>query len=51
MEKNCRRLYWDKTGRSQGDQELQDSLALLVGQGHRFCLELQENQDLLWGLG
>lgn len=37
------RLYWDTTGRSQGDQELQDSLAVLEGQGHRFCPESQEN--------
>jgi len=37
------RLYWDMTGRSRGGQELQDSLAVLEGQGDRFCLEPQEN--------
>lgn len=36
-------LYWDTTGRFQGAQELQGSLAVLVGQGDHFCLELQEN--------
>lgn len=51
MEKNCLHLYWDMTGRFRGGQELQDSLAVLEGQGHHFCLEAQENQGLLWGLG
>lgn len=51
MEKNYLHLYWDTTGRFQGAQELQGSLAVLVGQGDHFCLELQENQGLLWGLG
>lgn len=51
MEKNYLHLYWDMTGRFQGAQELQGSLAVLVGQGDHFCLELQENQDLPWGLG
>ena len=37
------RLYWDTTGRSRGGQELQDSLAVLEGQEHHFCLEPQEN--------
>lgn len=36
-------LYWDTTGRFQGAQELQGSLAVLVGQVDHFCLELQEN--------
>lgn len=31
------------TGRFQVAQELQGSLAVLVGQGDHFCLELQEN--------
>lgn len=31
------------TGRFRGGQELQDSLAVLEGQGHHFCLEAQEN--------
>lgn len=37
------RLYWDMTGRSRGVQGLQDSLAVLEGQGDHFCLEPQEN--------
>lgn len=36
-------LCWDMTGRFQVAQELQGSLAVLVGQGDHFCLELQEN--------
>lgn len=50
-------LYWDKTDRFQGAQELQGSLAVLVGRGDHFCLELQENpaktqteQTQMWSL-